>query len=107
MGNLKYVTLEILGRLFTKPVGLSLWSGPFVAPLLLFTFVLQILGEAVWVDKGHDCKWSSVDRHNRHPDRQVLPLLPDDSTVRNPEVNQQHKAEPWNHRHCRSQVPDD
>ena len=79
----------------------SVFSPPLFrnfAYFFLWSLGLQILGKTVRLDKGHNCKWASSDRHNGHPGCSVLPILPYDSPVQNWEVRRQLKISLRNHR---------
>ena len=58
----------------------------FVSQFCILPSLLQILGQAVRFDKGHNCQRTSSDRHNSHPGCSVLPIIPYDSPVPNTEV---------------------
>ena len=92
MGNLRSATLEISALLSTRRAGiihpLSFLLPTFVSLFCIFSFVLQIPGKTVRLDKGHNRQRASSDRHNSHPRCPVLPPLPYGSPVRNTEVSE-------------------
>ena len=92
MGNLRSATLEISALLSTRRAGiihpLSFLLPTFVSLFCIFSFVLQIPGKTVRLDKGHNRQRASSDRHNSHPRCPVLPALPYGSPVRDTEVSE-------------------